>query len=60
MAILGLVITLFGFVIAVGSLGMTSSHTVQLILVLAGILVSLAGIMGVLNQAYMKDAIWKK
>ena len=28
--------------------------------VLAGILVSLVGILGVINQAYMKNAIWKR
>ena len=60
MAIVGLVITLLGFVVAVGSLGMTSSNTVRFVIVLVGIGVSLVGIMGVLNQAYMKDAIWKK
>jgi hypothetical protein len=60
MAIVGLVITLLGFAVAVASLGMASGNTVRLVIVLVGILVSLGGIMGVLNQAYMKDAIWKK
>ena len=60
MALAGLVITLLGFAIAVASLGMTSSNTVRLGIVSVGILVSLFGIMGVLNQAYQKNAIWKK
>ncbi len=60
MALVGLVITLLGFVVAVGSLGMTNSNTMRLGIVLVGTAVSLVGIMGVLNQAYMKDAIWKK
>jgi hypothetical protein len=59
MAFVGLAITLLGFVVAVASLGITSSNTVRLVIVLAGIAVSLVGIMGVLNQAYMKNAIWK-
>jgi len=60
MAIVGLVITLVGFMVAVGSLGIANSNTMRFVIVLVGILVSLVGIMGVLNQAYMKDAIWKK
>jgi hypothetical protein len=60
MALVGLAITLLGFVVAVGSLGMTDSNSVRLGIVLVGIAVSLGGIMGVLNQAYMKNAIWKK
>jgi hypothetical protein len=60
MAFVGLVITLLGFVVAVASIGIASSNTIRLVIVLAGIVVSLVGIMGVLNQAYLKNAIWKK
>jgi cytochrome c biogenesis protein CcdA len=60
MELVGIVITFLGFVVAVASLGLTSSNTVRGVMVLAGIVVSLVGIMGVLNQAYMKNAIWKK
>jgi hypothetical protein len=60
MAVVGLVMAFFGFVLAAGSLGLTSSNAVRLAMVLAGIVVSLVGIMGPLNQAYMKNAIWKK
>ena len=59
MAFVGLAITFLGFLIAAGSLGITSSNTVRAGIVLVGIVVSLVGIMGVLNQAYMKNAIWK-
>lgn len=59
MAFVGLAVTLLGFVVAVASLGITSSNTARLVIVLAGIVVSLVGIIGVLNQAYMKNAIWK-
>jgi hypothetical protein len=60
MALVGLGITVVGFVIAVASLGMTASVGGRMVMVLVGAAVSLVGIMGVLNQAYMKDAIWKK
>lgn len=60
MAWAGVAITFFGFVVAVASLGMSSSNSVRMLIVLAGIVASLVGIMGVLNPAYMKHAIWKK
>jgi hypothetical protein len=39
---------------------MTDSVTGRMILVLVGIAVSLAGIFGLLNTAYLKNAIWRK
>ena len=60
MAFVGLAVTLGGFGLAVASLGLSASTSGRLGLVLAGIVVSLIGIMGVLNPAYMKHAIWKK
>ena len=60
MVFVGLLMTLLGFVISVASLGMTSSVSGRLIMVLIGIAVSLVGIIGVLNSAYLKNAIWKK
>jgi len=56
----GLVITLLGFVIAVASLGITDSVNGRLVIVLAGIAVSLVGIMGVVNRHFLKNAIWRK
>ena len=56
----GIVITFLGFVLAMASPGLTASSTMRLVLVLAGIAISLFGIMGVLNRAYLKNAIWKK
>ena len=58
--VVGLIMALVGFGIAVASLGVSSSVAVRLVMVLVGIAVSLAGIMGPLNQSYLKDAIWKK
>lgn len=60
MIAVGLAITVAGFLMAVGSLGATDNTMVRLVIVLVGIGVSLAGIMGVLNAHYLKNAIWKK
>ena len=60
MALVGLVITFLGFLLAAVSVGMSSSTTGRLGLVLIGIAISLIGIMGVINPAYMKNAIWKR
>jgi hypothetical protein len=60
MALVGLVITFVGFLLAAGSVGISSSTTVRLVLVLVGIVISLGGIMGPINQAYQKNAVWKR
>ncbi len=60
MAIIGLAITFLGFIISVLSLSMTSSVGGRMTMVLVGLAVSLAGIIGVLNPAYLKNAIWRK
>jgi hypothetical protein len=60
MILVGILLTLLGFVISVLSLGVTSSVGGRLAMVLLGLAVSLFGIMGVLNKAYLKNAIWKK
>jgi hypothetical protein len=56
----GILITLLGFVISVLSLGMTSSVGGRMVMVLIGIGLSLTGILGVINRAYLKNAIWRK
>ena len=56
----GILITLLGFVIGVLSLGMASSMGARMVIVLIGLAVSLFGIMGVINRAYLKHAIWRK
>lgn len=60
MVLIGLLVTLLGFVLSVMSLGMASSVNGRLVMVLAGIAVSLFGIFGLLNPAYLKKAIWRK
>jgi len=60
MTIVGLLITLAGFLLSLLSLSIASSTGARLGLVLAGIAISLAGIIGVINPAYLKNAIWKR
>jgi hypothetical protein len=60
MAIAGLAVTFLGFLIALFSLSMTDSVTGRMVMVLIGIAISLVGIFGLLNTAYMKNAIWRK
>jgi cytochrome c biogenesis protein CcdA len=60
MILVGILLTFFGFVIGVSSLAVTASAGGRLVIVMAGIAVSLFGILGVLNPAYQKNAVWKK
>jgi len=60
MVLAGIVITLLGFLISVLSLGMTSGVGARMALVLIGLAVSFTGIIGVINRAYLKNAIWRK
>jgi hypothetical protein len=59
MAFAGLGVTLLGFLLAAMSVGITASTTGRLGLVLVGIVLTLVGIIGLINPAYQKDAIWK-
>ncbi|MGB7848125.1 MAG: hypothetical protein WBL63_21120 [Candidatus Acidiferrum sp.] len=59
MILIGIVVTLSGFVISLLSLGL-NSNPARLGIVVFGLAVSLYGIIGVLNRAYLKNAIWKK
>ena len=60
MTFVGLALALAGFVIAFASLGVTDSTGARMGMVLAGIAVSLFGIMGVITPAYQKTWIWKR
>ena len=60
MVFAGIVVTFLGFLMAMLSVGITDGMGGRLVLVLAGIAISLVGIMGVINRAYLKNAIWKK
>jgi hypothetical protein len=60
MAFVGVVVTLVGFLLAAGSVGLTAANSARLVIVLVGIAISLGGIFGILNPAYQKDVVWKR
>ena len=60
MTLAGLVVTLAGFLVAASSVGLSTSNGTRLVIVLVGIALSLGGIMGLINPAYQKDAVWKR
>ncbi|HXR77255.1 MAG TPA: hypothetical protein VN737_14855 [Bryobacteraceae bacterium] len=60
MVALGLLLTFLGFLISFLSVALTSSMTGRLVITLIGLAISLFGVIGVLNRAYLKNAIWKR
>lgn len=60
MIIAGIIVTFAGFLISVASLGVLSDVNGRMIMVLVGIAVSLAGIIGMINRAALSKAIWRK
>ena len=60
MSLVGIVVTFAGFLVAASSVGVMSGNGGRLVMVLAGIVISLFGIMGIINPAYQKNAVWKK
>jgi hypothetical protein len=60
MALAGIVVTFAGFLLAASSVVLTASTTGRLGMVLVGIVMSFVGIIGVINPAYQKNAVWKK
>ena len=60
MGIIGIAVTFMGFLIAVLSLGLTSSVGGRMAMVLIGLATSLFGIIGLINRAYLKNAIWRR
>ena len=60
MRIIALVFIIAGWIVAVAGLFITSSNFGRLLFATGGILVSLYGILGILNKYYLARAIWKK
>ncbi len=60
MVFVGIIVTLAGWLIAVSSLTLAAGNGGRLAIVMVGVLVSLIGSLGVINQAYTKNAIWKR
>ena len=60
MVFVGILVTFLGFIISLLGLGLTSSVGARMVAALLGIAVSLFGIIGLINRAYLQNAIWKK
>ena len=60
MAFAGIIVTFVGFLLAAASVGLMAGTGGRLVLVLAGIAISLFGILGLINPAYQKNAVWKR
>jgi hypothetical protein len=60
MVAMGILVTLLGFVLSVLSLAISSSVSGRLVIVLAGLAVCLIGIIGIINPAFVKKAIWRQ
>ena len=60
MKLVGILMALAGWLIPVVALTMTDALMVRFALAVVGILISLIGILVVLNNAHLEHAIWKK
>ena len=60
MVFVGLLLCLCGFALSVGGLALTTSVAGRMAIVLIGICISLAGIVGFINRAYVKKAVWRR
>ncbi len=58
MRILGLLICVFGWLIAVLSIEVPGAYA-QLLVALTGLVVAAVGALAIVNRAHLKDAIWK-
>lgn len=60
MKLLGVIVVLAGWLIAISGLYVSAEVMVRGLIALLGIAVSLFGIFGVLNPIYLKTANWKQ
>ena len=60
MVLIGVLVTLLGFLTSVLGLGVTASVGGRMAMALIGLAISLVGIFDVINPAYLKNAIWRK
>lgn len=60
MKTLGLLLAVLGWLIPLAGLNLTPSLGVRLAFCLLGIALCVTGILGFLNRAYLKHAIWKQ
>ncbi len=60
MKLVGILLAVFGWLLPVVGLSLTSSTGVRMFLCILGIAITLFAILGVLNKAHLKEAIWKQ
>lgn len=60
MKLLAIVVALLGWLLPLAGLVLTGSNTIRLALSLLGIGMCIFAILGMLNRAYLKHAIWKQ
>ena len=60
MRLVGIVVVLLGWVVAVAGLFVSSANPVRLAFACAGIAITLFGSLGILNGYYLERAIWKR
>ena len=60
MKLVGVLLAVFGWLLPVVARNMTSSTGMRMFLCILGIGVTLAAILGVLNKAHQKEAVWKQ
>jgi hypothetical protein len=59
MKLIGILLVIAGWLVSMAAVLITQSNGTRLGLVSLGIAISVFGILGVLNPAYLKHAIWK-
>jgi hypothetical protein len=60
MRIVGILLALAGWLLPIVALSMTQSSVARFAVCVVGIMISLVGILVVLNGAHLQNAIWKK
>jgi hypothetical protein len=60
MKLTGILLAVFGWLVPLVGLTMTSSTGVRMFLCILGIGIALVAILKVLNQAHQKEAIWRQ
>jgi hypothetical protein len=60
MAFVGLVLCTGGFALSVAGLALTQSVAGRMTIAIVGIAIYLAGVIGVVNRAYQKNAVWRR
>ena len=60
MKLIGLLVAVLGWLIAVGGLTITASTGGRIVFCIIGIAITLFGILGLINKAHLKTAVWKQ